>query len=132
MFITRETDYAARIIRDLNRGGRKTIDEICQNEQIPRQFGYKILKKLAKSGMVRIFRGAGGGYTLAMDPRRITLFDIITAIDGELLLCECLAHGFDCPLQGSGKKACGIHKELARIQKILLGHLKEKSLAEIA
>ena len=132
MFITRETDYAIRIIRDLKPGGRKTIDEICQNEQIPRQFGYKILKKLAKCGMVRIFRGAGGGYTLAADPCTITLYDIVTAIDGELLLCDCLGHDYNCPMKARGKKVCGIHRELARIQNILLGHLKEKALAEIA
>ena len=131
MFITREMDYAVRIIRDLSRGGRKTIDEICQNEQIPRQFGYKILKKLANNGLARIFRGTGGGYTLAVDIGEITLFDIITAVDGELLLCECLDHGVNCPMKKRGKRICGVHKELVRIQGLLLSHLKEKSMAEI-
>ena len=131
MFITRETDYAVRIIRELSRGGRKTVDEICRNEQIPRQFSYKILKKLEKGGLVRIFRGADGGYALAIDAGDITLFDVVTSVDKELLLNECLGHGFDCPMKGRGKGRCGVHGELGRIQGLLLDHLKEKSLAEI-
>ena len=131
MVISRETDYAVRIIRALSRGGRKTIDDICQCEHIPRQFGYKILKKLEKSGLVRISRGAGGGYALAVDTGSITLFDIYKSIEGELLLSDCLDREFDCPMRGRGKGICGVHKELGRIQELFLGHLKEKSLAEI-
>ena len=131
MFITKETDYAVRIIRELSRGGRKTIDEICRSEQIPRQFSYKILKKLEKGGLVRIFRGAGGGYTLIGDAGSITLFDVVTAIDADMLLSECLDHGSACPMKKRGKRMCGVHRELFRIQGLLMDHLKEKPLAEI-
>ena len=131
MIFSRETDYAIRIIRALSRGGRKTIDEICQYEHIPRQFSYKILKKLEKSDLVQISRGAGGGYVLAADMRNITLYNVFRAIEGELLLNDCLGHGFDCPMRGRGKGICGVHKELNRIQSLFLGHLKEKSLSEI-
>ena len=133
MLFTMETDYALRIIRELGRGrgGRKTLDEICKNEQIPRHFSYKILKKLEKSGMVRIFRGVGGGYALAADTGGITIFDVIASIDGDILLSECLGHRFDCSVKKRGKKICGVHRELGRIQSLLLGHLKEKPLAEI-
>ena len=131
MFITKETDYAVRIIRELSRGGRKTMDGICRKEQIPRQFSYKILKKLEKSGLVRVFRGAGGGCALTGDAGGITLFDVIASINADLLLSECLGHGFDCPMKGRGKRICGIHREFARIQKLILNHLKEKPLAEI-
>ena len=131
MTISRETDYAIRIIRALSRGGRKKIDDICQCEHIPRQFSYKILKKLEKSGMVQISRGAGGGYVLAADTRDLTLFDVFKSIEGDLLLSDCLGHGFDCPMRGRGKGICGVHKELNRIQGLLLGHLREKPLAEI-
>ena len=131
MFFSRETDYAVRIIRELSRGGKKTIDDICQNEQIPRQFSYKILKKLEKSGLVRIFRGAGGGYALAVDTASITLFDVINSVEKELHLSECLGHRFNCPLKKRGKTICGVHKEIGRIQGLLMDHLKEKSLSEI-
>ena len=131
MLVTREIDYAVRIVRDLCRGGKKTLDEICMNELIPRQFSYKILKKLEQAGMVKIFRGAGGGYNLAKDIKDITLFDIVTSINSEPLLSECLSHDNDCPLNGKNGKACGVHTELGRVQELVFGHLKEKSLAEL-
>jgi len=131
MVITREIDYAVRIIRDLSRGGRKKIDEICRNELIPRQFSYKILKKLEKSGLVKIFRGADGGYALTADYRNLSLFDIIVSINKELVFSECLGHGYNCPLNIGGKAPCGVHAELERIQAITFAHLKEKKLPEI-
>ena len=131
MLVTRETDYALRIIRALSKGEKKTVDDISRDEQISRQFSYKILKKLQKSGLVRIIRGAGGGYVLAADVGGITLYDVIATIEGELLLNGCLEHGFYCPMRGRGKKICGVHRELSRIQKVFSGYLKEKTLAEI-
>jgi len=131
MLITKEIDYAVRIVRDLCKGGRKTIDDICLNELIPRQFSYKILKKLEKAGMVQIFRGAGGGYSMAKEARDITLLDIITSINSEPLLNECLGRDCDCPLHYKDGKACEVRNELVRIQNNVYAHLREKSFAEL-
>jgi len=131
MLFTKEIDYAVRIIRDLSSGGRKTIDDICRNELIPRQFSYKILKKLEKAGMVQIFRGAGGGYSLAKDVRDITLLSVITSINSEPLLNECLGRDYECPLHGKDGKVCGIRNELERIQNHIYAFLREKTLAEL-
>ena len=131
MLITREIDYALRIVRELSSGKRETIDEICHNELIPRQFSYKILKKLEQAGMVKIYRGAGGGYSMAKDMRDITLFDVIVSINAEPLISECLGHGYNCPLDDKEGKPCGVHAELDRIQTLTFDHLKEKRLADI-
>ncbi|MDR1862994.1 MAG: Rrf2 family transcriptional regulator [Treponema sp.] len=131
VFITKEADYAVRIIRALSRMGRENVRHICGSEQIPHQYAYKILKKLEKAGIVLSYRGVDGGYALVKDPRLITLFDVITAVDGDLLLCECLGHGADCPMNGKGSRRCKVHGEFSRIQVLILKHLREKSLAEI-
>jgi len=131
MLFTREVDYAVRIVRDLNRGGRKKIDEICLNELIPRQFSYKILKKLEQAGIVKIFRGAGGGYCLEKDTNEISLYDILNCINNNPLLSECLQKGYNCPLNGKDGKPCGVHFELERIQTNTFNQLKEKSLADL-
>jgi Rrf2 family protein len=129
MFITREVDYAIRILRELSGHGRKTVQEICEHEQVPHQYSYKILKKLEKGALVQSFRGASGGYTLARHAMDITLFDVIRAIDHDLLLNECLGHDYRCPMN-SGGKYCGVHSELCRIQDVLVAALKEKTLAD--
>jgi Rrf2 family protein len=131
VFITKEADYAVRVIRELSRRGKENVRSICESEQIPRQYAYKILKKLEKAGIVLSYRGVDGGYALVRALHSITLFDVITAVDGELLLNECLGHGAACPMNGKGARRCKVHGEFSRIQALILKHLKEKSLAEI-
>jgi Rrf2 family protein len=129
MFITRESDYAVRIIRCLADGGKKTVQYICEQEQVPHQYGYKILKKLEKGGLVCSFRGTNGGYCLVKKTSEITLFDTLAAVDN-LLFTECLGHGYNCPMN-QRRKQCRVHAEFFRIQQMILAGLKEKSLAEI-
>jgi Rrf2 family protein len=131
MLITKESDYAVRILRELVRGGRETTGAICGAEQVPLHYAYKILKKLENAGLVKVYRGAAGGNDLARDPSTISLFDVITAVDDHVLLNECLGHGNDCPMKNRGKRGCGVHAEFARIQELLQKHLKEKALTEL-
>ena len=58
MLITRETDYALRILRALSDGEQITVGDVCKRELLPQQFVYKILKKMEHAGLVRIARGA--------------------------------------------------------------------------
>ena len=86
MMITRESDYAIRIIRALKDGELLPLEQICQRELVPKQFAYKILKKLERSGLVSIRRGAGGGCILNRSLADLTLLDIIKAADEEFFL----------------------------------------------
>ena len=60
MIITRETDYAIRILRSLADLQLKNIREISDEQLVPRQFAYKISKKLERAGFIEIIRGAHG------------------------------------------------------------------------
>ena len=60
MVITRETDYALRILRALLDGKLHTAGQIAQDELLPQAFAYKILKKLEKAGLVEVVRGTAG------------------------------------------------------------------------
>ena len=53
MFITRECDYAVRVLRALAGETRLSVNEICDREAITAPFAYKILKKLQKAGIVK-------------------------------------------------------------------------------
>ena len=55
LLITREADYALRIMRALAGGEQRTAADICQQEQIPDQFVYKIAKKLEKAGFLTTY-----------------------------------------------------------------------------
>ncbi len=56
----------------------------------------KVLLRLEKAGMVRSVRGPKGGYTLAKSGDTLTLLDIYEAIDGPLLLNNCILKNRIC------------------------------------
>lgn len=59
----------------------------------------KVMQRLLKSGFVQAVRGPGGGYTLARDPKDVSLLEIYRAIDGEPVNTGCLfGRGKHCSL----------------------------------
>ena len=115
MFITRECDYAARVLRALSGETRLSVNEICEKESITAPFAYKILKKLQKAGIVKGYRGVHGGYAMNKSLGELTLFDVYKAIDPDLFIIECMASGYECPTDGKGDHLpCYMHRELSR------------------
>ena len=131
MLITRECDYAVRVLRAMAEEKRVSVNEICEKELITAPFAYKILKKLQKSGMVRGYRGVHGGYSLNCDLDRITLYDVYTTIDPEMFIIDCLEPGYDCVRNGADGQECSVHCELCEIQEELTRMLKRKSLEKL-
>lgn len=131
MFITRECDYAVRVIRALAGETRLSVTDICEKESITAPFAYKILKKLQKARIVRGYRGVHGGYALNKELSELTLYEIYTAIDPDMFIIECLDEGYNCTKNGTDRQNCMIHKELAQIQKELWNLLKRKNLQQI-
>jgi len=130
MLLTKECDYGIRIIRALADGIKKTMSEICQTEYVPEQYAYKILKKLEHAGLLSILRGRDGGYLLAKPLNTITLLDIITAVDDNLYIFECLKDDSNCPFKVSDGP-CVIHKKFCQLQKQLFDGLKQNTIAEM-
>ncbi|MDR2089574.1 MAG: Rrf2 family transcriptional regulator [Clostridiales Family XIII bacterium] len=130
MLISKECDYAVRIVRELADGGKKTAEDIGRKENIPHQFAYKILKKLEKSGLVQAFRGKAGGYALTKDLDEFSLYDVFSAVEERVLLTACLQKDFVCPMNG-GESHCRVHREFIRLQELLFAGLKEKKVSEV-
>ena len=108
MQITRQADYAIRAIYYLSLIGtdkRASTSKIAQEQHIPPSFLAKIISQLSVAGLLHTSRGARGGVSLARDPKDITMLDVVEAIDGPILLNECVAdsHGCkfdqDCPMR---------------------------------
>lgn len=129
MIVTREYDYALRILRALSGGEQLTVRAICEQENIPQPYSYKILKKLENVSLVKAQRGHRGGYRLAVPPQNINLYDVYTAIEGELYINACMQEGYACP--NNNGVQCTIHRELGRIQRQLIAELKGRSMADM-
>ncbi|MEG1895648.1 MAG: Rrf2 family transcriptional regulator [Oscillospiraceae bacterium] len=114
MHITKESDYAVRIVYCLADGiGRIDAKTISERTGVTLRFSLKILNKLVQSGIVKSYKGAKGGYELARSPKEINLKMIIETIEGTYSLVQCTDPAFECShnLQG----LCKFKREFARI-----------------
>ena len=108
MQITRQADYAVRAVLYLARlepNQRAATSQVAQEQHIPPSFLAKIISQLSIAGLLHTSRGARGGVTLAREPKDISLLEVIEAIDGPILLNECVGDNSlctfdeDCPLR---------------------------------
>lgn len=108
MQITRQADYAVRAVLYLAQLGadqRAATSQIAQKQQIPPSFLAKIVSQLSVAGLLQTSRGARGGVSLAKPPEEISLLEVVEAIDGPILLNECVASkgvcnfGDNCPMR---------------------------------
>ncbi len=102
-------EYALRAIAFLSMNLDRPISviEIAENTQIPSAYLAKVLQSVSKAGLVRSKRGLNGGFMLSKSPEKMTVLDVINAVDP-------IIYGDKCPLglemhQGS---LCAIHAKL--------------------
>jgi Rrf2 family protein len=120
--IRRNTDYALRAAVDLaGRFGNGPVGtkEIAQRRKIPYQLACKLMQKLHKAGLVKSEMGPDGGFMLSKQPAKITVREVVEAIQGPVLLSRCLVQKSCCSLS----KKCPINCELDGIQKKITGYL---------
>jgi Rrf2 family protein len=83
-------DYASRALLSLalhEGGGSPTsVRDIAERTALPQPYLEQILLALKGAGIVRSKRGVGGGYVLAREPSQITLGDIVSAVDGPIVI----------------------------------------------
>lgn len=128
MIITKKSDYAIRICRALEDGGVHNVTEICEKENVPRAFAYKILRELEMSDIVKSERGNKGGYYLSISLDDITLYDVVSLLEDDVAITHCMKQ--DCE-RNKTDEPCKVHKELLRVQQIMEDELNKKKIREI-
>ncbi len=123
MQITRQADYAIRAVLYLTQLGptqRAATSSVAQKQHIPPSFLAKIISQLSIAGLLHTSRGARGGVMLARDPKEISLLDVVEAIDGPILLNECVGDPGNCEY----KDDCPMHNIWDEAQENLVKRLK--------
>jgi FeS assembly SUF system regulator len=88
----------------------------------------KILKSLARHELVASVRGQRGGYSLSRPPARITLADIVDALEEQPFgLTECSAHAGLCGIEGG----CRVQANWQRVSAVVRRALESVSLADM-
>ncbi|MEU6282151.1 Rrf2 family transcriptional regulator [Streptomyces sp. NPDC047028] len=88
MRISARADYAVRAVVELavrQDDGPVKAEEIASEQDIPHKFLEGILADLRRAEIVLSRRGGGGGHRLARDAARITVADVIRAVDGPIV-----------------------------------------------
>jgi Rrf2 family protein len=103
--MSRKCKYALKALVRLGKEygkGNLLTDDIARHEHIPKKFLELILLDLKRGGYVQSKQGAGGGYHLMQEPKKITLAEIYRFFDGAIALQPCVSQKFhekcdDCP-----------------------------------
>ena len=130
MELTRKGEYAIRGIVYL--AGRP-IDKVCLLSDIaaavdvPPTFLAKIFQQFSKIGLVKSFRGTGGGFMLGRPPESITLLEVVEAVEGPIIPNRCVVAPSDCGRSGY----CNVHPVWKQVQSDVRGVLEGVTLKEL-
>jgi Rrf2 family protein len=128
--LTRRGDYAVRAMLALARveeGRRLSARAIATQMTIPVRFLPQVMADLVRADLVDAVIGRSGGYRLSRDPARISLLDVIEAVEGDSRRQTCVLRGGPCGLDGF----CDVHAVFFEAQDALLRPLAATTLADL-
>lgn len=131
VLITRETDYALRILRHLEDGKKHLTSDVADACLIPLPFTYKIIKKLRDADLIKATRGANGGIEILADYYTTSVLDVLDAMEERPLINECLCDSAECSwAKEAGGQYCHVHIQLRAMQNALVDQFAKLNLAE--
>jgi Rrf2 family transcriptional regulator, nitric oxide-sensitive transcriptional repressor len=120
--------YALRAMVQLSHvaPGPSSTAAIAESAVVPRAYLSKVLQELRKAGLVRCRRGVGGGVCLALPPDRISILQVVNAVEP--------ARRFHAGPLLEGDNAClmPLHQKLDDAFNMLEASLSHTTLADVA
>lgn len=128
--LTKRADYAIRAMLALARTtGRDPLSarRIAEEMDIPVRFLPQVMGDLSRADLVRAEPGRNGGYRLHRPAERISLLEVIEAVEGDSRRRTCVLRGAPCGTSGE----CDVHRVFFAAQDALLGIFSAASLASL-
>jgi FeS assembly SUF system regulator len=129
--LSKLADYGIVIMTTMARRPERqhSAAAIAAESHVPAPMASKILKSLARAGLLASHRGARGGYGLGRAAEAISVADVITALEGPIALTACIEHGNgECSIEA----VCPARANWQRINDAIYEALDGISLAEMA
>jgi FeS assembly SUF system regulator len=129
--LSRLADYGIVMMTHMARhpDRQHTAPEIAAQTHLPLPTASKILKCLARAGLLVSHRGVKGGYGLARRATAINVADVIVALEGPIALTACVEHGpGDCDIEA----LCPARANWQRINDAIRHALEGISVEEMA
>ena len=131
--LSKLTDYGFVILTRFVKEGVGRVNnarDVAGDVHLPLPTVSKLLKTLARNGLLTAHRGVKGGYSLARAPEEITVADIITALEGPVSMTDCIndeqVHR-SCMLE----VLCPMRLKWKGVNDIIVEALQKMSLAEM-
>lgn len=132
MFLTTKGRYAVMALLDVLENGEKApvkISSIAERQNIDNTYLEQIFSKLKAEGMVRAFRGPGGGYKIAMNASDIKIIDIMKAAEEKLKITRCGLEGkYGCM---SDNSRCATHYLWEGLENCIADFLESVTLEDV-
>jgi Rrf2 family protein len=129
--LTKKADYGLIAVRHLAEHadlGACSAKDLAEMYGIPQEALAKILQRLARARLLTSQHGTNGGYVLARDPRKISVLEVIQAIEGPLFQSSCKS------VKGcSTSSKCTVREPLQKVGRVIeavLGNLSVWELRE--
>ena len=121
--LRRNTDFALRAMVNLAMQWRQepvSARKVAREEDIPYRLACKLPQELRSAGLVGSYRGPKGGFRLSREPSKISLLEVVRAIQGPVRVNRCLVGVGGCPL----RPKCAVSETLIELENYIDSYLR--------
>jgi Rrf2 family transcriptional regulator, cysteine metabolism repressor len=138
MMFSTKAEYGVRVMVELARrtsGEPVPLAEIAANDGLPLAYLEHLVARLRKAGLVDSRRGSRGGYLLARPAAKITMAEVVEALEGSIAPIECISEAADgsivCSRESSPDHVCPTKLLWTRVRFSIVNTLRETTLADL-
>jgi len=127
--ISKALDYALRALVFMARNPDQEyfgVNELAEKAQVSRTYLGKILQNLARQGYLNSTTGPRGGFSLAKDPKKVTVMELMDALEDENLKDKCFLGLAEC----SDTNPCPIHLTWKKCRASILSDFKKITIKD--
>ncbi len=127
VIFSKKCEYGLQAVLHLStydKGAIVSADDIAKKLSIPKEFVSKILQSLTENGIISSKKGKAGGFSLARDPKKIKLIDIVASIDGLDVFSNCVLGFPSC----SPANPCPLHEKWGTLRTEAYNMLSEDTI----
>jgi Rrf2 family transcriptional regulator, cysteine metabolism repressor len=131
MRLSTKSRYGTRAMLDVALNchqGPVHLRELAERQELSMKYLEQIVPSLKTAGLLKSIRGANGGYMLAKDPTKISLLDIVEALEGAIIPVECVGDPDLC----SRASECAVHDVWKAFQLKMRDVLSSQTLNDLA
>ncbi len=130
MKISTRIRYGTRALVDIALNGTETpvsLRDIAGRQDVSQPYLEQLILVLKAAGLVRSIRGARGGFVLAIDPKEVTLAEIVSALGGNITVVDCVRNRDVCVRSND----CVLREVWAEVSSAVSGVLDSTTLADL-